>query len=344
MCTARAQWPAPFTQAHLRLPADVLERLRYLLQSPLEVATHVRRIPGRPGSFDEGPAGMAVTRLGDGPLPTALAAGVCRGGQAQVAHELSGVVEARQGAQCSHKSHGDRELHAPEGVQGVDHRCQSPGVDLVLECMVEALEALSVRGHRPDILLEDELLRWGRTAHCTEPTPVGGAPGGSACIANIVAQQAGFAAQLGGLQIPEGIFASPAQLADGCIFHVGDIDGGEITGAPQARQLHRITTVGFHAVARFVGHEGGGDDPAARAFFRQIALEPVAAGACFLDADPLLGLGWQLADEGVNVALACADGPAGDDLGTVRLSDRGHGNGLFMDSEADVQRARLRHG
>jgi hypothetical protein len=33
-----------------------------------------------------------------------------RGGQAQVAHELSGVIEARQVAQFSHKSHGNRDL------------------------------------------------------------------------------------------------------------------------------------------------------------------------------------------------------------------------------------------
>ena len=107
---ACTQWPVPLTQAHLCLPADVLERLRYLLQLPLEVVADVRRIPVGQGAFDEGPAGMAVPRLGDGPLPTTLAAGVFRGGQAQVAHELSGVIEARQVAQFSHKSHGNRDL------------------------------------------------------------------------------------------------------------------------------------------------------------------------------------------------------------------------------------------
>jgi hypothetical protein len=33
MFAAWAQWPVPFTQAHLRLPADRLERLRHLLQA-----------------------------------------------------------------------------------------------------------------------------------------------------------------------------------------------------------------------------------------------------------------------------------------------------------------------
>jgi hypothetical protein len=42
--------------------------------------------------------------------------------------------------------------------------------------------------------------------------------------------------------------------------------------------------------------------------------------------------------------VACADGPEGDDLGTVLVRDRGHGNGRLMDISVDVQRARLRHG
>jgi hypothetical protein len=109
--------------------------------------------------------------------------------------------------------------------------------------------------------------------------------------------------------------------------------------------LHRVPTVGFHAVARFFGHEGGGDDnPADRAFLRQIAIEPVPTGARLIDKDPMLGLGWQLADEVVNVTLAWANSTEGADLGAVLLSDIGHRNGLFMDISSDVKRARLGHG
>jgi hypothetical protein len=69
---ACAQLPVPFTQSHLRLPTGVLKRLRYLFQSQLEVAADLRRIPGGPGTFDQGPAGMGVARLGDSSLPTTL--------------------------------------------------------------------------------------------------------------------------------------------------------------------------------------------------------------------------------------------------------------------------------
>jgi hypothetical protein len=95
--------------------------------------------------------------------------------------------------------------------------------------------------------------------------------------------------------------------------------------------LHRVTTVGFHAVARFFGNEGGGDNPADMAFFRQIAIEPIPTGARLIDKDQMLGLGLHLADEVVNVTLACANSTEGADLGAVLLSDIGHRNGLFMD-------------
>jgi hypothetical protein len=67
-----------------------------------------------------------------------------------------------------------------------------------------------------------------------------------------VAKQEGFEAQLGGLKIAYGIFPIPAQVADGFICHCGGIDGCEIIGAHQASQLHRITTVGGHAITRLV--------------------------------------------------------------------------------------------
>jgi hypothetical protein len=65
-----------------------------------------------------------------------------------------------------------------------------------------------------------------------------------------VAKPEGFEAHLGSRQIADGVFPNPAQVADGFIVHRGDIDGGESTGAHQAGQLHRITAVGFHPIAR----------------------------------------------------------------------------------------------
>ena len=139
------------------------------------------------------------------------------------------MVDARPVAPFSHHRDGNRAVDAPEGLQGVDNRSQPPGVALVFACMVEALEALSGLRHSPDRRLADDRRRRGRPDHFPEPTPVGWAPGRPAGIAQIVAPHAGVEAPLGGLKIASGLFPSPAQVADGFIFHRGDIDGCEST-------------------------------------------------------------------------------------------------------------------
>jgi len=83
--------------------------------------------------------------------------------------------------------------------------------------------------------------------------------------------------------------------------------------------LPGVTTVGFDPVARLFGNQGGGDDPADVAFFRQVAREPVAAGASFVDEDELLPLRLQMPKQRINIALPGPDGADGDNLGTMFL-------------------------
>ncbi len=82
----------------------------------------------------------------------------------------------------------------------------------------------------------------------------GWAPAGTARIAHIVPEQEGFEPELGGREVPQGIFAGAGEIAHSFIFHRGDIDGGQIPRAHQAGQLDRVTTVGCHAVAGLFGN------------------------------------------------------------------------------------------
>jgi hypothetical protein len=84
---------------------------------------------------------------------------------------------------------------------------------------------------RADIFLKDHVLSGGGTDHLREPPEMGRAPGGTAGIADIVPEQEGFETELGRLEVPEGIFAGAAEIANGFIFHRGNIDRGEITRA-----------------------------------------------------------------------------------------------------------------
>jgi hypothetical protein len=108
--------------------------------------------------------------------------------------------------------------------------------------------------------------------------------------------------------------------------------------------LHRVTPVGFDAVARLFGHEGGRDDPAHLAFFRQITIEPVPTGSRFIDEDQVLGFCLKLAHDLINVDLPGADRAEVDDLSIVLVGDRGHRDGVLVDIQTDVECARVIHG
>ena len=208
-----------FAEPHLRFPTDILDDFRELLQAQLQVTADLGRVAVRPGALDERPAGMRVAGLGDRPLTPPLPAAVFTGRKAQVAHELAGIVKAAEIAQFRDQGDGHGELHAAQGLDGFDHRQPPPGLDLGLEFRFQPLPALGVLGHRPHVLLEDNLLGGGRTDHLSQPAQMRRSPGGAPLIANVLAQQEGLEPHLGRLAIFEGIFPRPHHIPDRFVFH-----------------------------------------------------------------------------------------------------------------------------
>jgi hypothetical protein len=64
-----------------------------------------------------------------------------------------------------------------------------------------------------------------------------------------VPQEKRFAPKLGRLEITDGIIVRSAQVPHRFIRHRRDVDRGQVTGAHQAGQLARVTTVGFDPIA-----------------------------------------------------------------------------------------------
>ena len=87
-----------------------------------------------------------------------------------------------------------------------------------------------------------------------------------------------------------------------------------------AGELHGVSPVRFDAVPSLFGNEGGRDDPADMAFFRQIAIEPVATGTGFVDEDQLCGLRLHFAYELIDVTLTRPNGAQGGHLSASALS------------------------
>lgn len=254
------------------------------------------------------------------------------------------MLEARQVAECGHDRHGDGARPPTPGLAGLDPRGQPPGCDRRAAFLLETLPAFGGRIHCADVVLEDELVGGGGPDHVGEPPHMGGAPGGPARIAEIVAAHKGWEPTRGGLEIVDGLCPRAGEVAAGLIFPRGNLDPRQIPRAPQTGQLAGVPPVRLHAGAGLLGHEGGGDDPAAMALFRQITREPGATGTRFIDKAQRFGRGWELAGEVVNGTLARANGPEGGDLAAVILRHVSHGNRVFVDGHSDGQRARLAHG
>ena len=228
MCAACTELPVPLTPSYLRLPTAVLEAFREVFQAEVQMAAHVGRIARRPRAFDQGPTGLRVAGCRAAALATPFTTGVCRRRQAQVTHELAGGLNTGQIAPCGDEGDGHGELHATQGLEGLDHWGQTPSVHLLVECLFQTFEAFGVFGDGPHVCLEDHLLRGRRTDDLRQPAEVGGAPSGLARRAKILPQEKRFEAACGGLEIAQGIFARAAQVPDGVVRDLWDIDRGQI--------------------------------------------------------------------------------------------------------------------
>jgi len=218
----------PFAEPDLGLPADGLDHGGELFQPPLEVSTALGRIAGRPGAFDEGTTRMRLPGLGTTALLTPRPTGIFRGREAEISHELSGVLETRQVSSRRHGGHCDSELDATQSLEGFDHWREAPGFDLRVECEFQTSQTVCLFGDGLDVFLKDDLLRRGGTHHLAEPAQVGGTPVGPPRLADIVPQQKRFQPQLGRLASPQGLFPRPTQVADRFLVDGGDIHGSKV--------------------------------------------------------------------------------------------------------------------
>jgi hypothetical protein len=277
---------------------------------------------------------MGVAGCGHGILAAALTGGICRGGQSYDCHECARVGNARAVAAFRHGGHGD----------GARHATEAPGVDRGWQCLVQALPACGRRVHRAAIFWPDNVRCRGGTDDVAKPPEGSRAPGGLARLADIVPEPKRLEPALGRLEVSDGIVTGPAEVTERCIFPGGDIDRGEVTSAPQPRQVDGVTTVGFDAVPGLVRPQGGGHDPAGVALVRQIPGEPVAPGAGVIAKDQGCGRRWPRADERIAVPLARAHGTQVGNVGAVIGCDGGHIAGILGDIHADSEWARVVQG
>src|SRR5215470_18995610 len=149
------QLAIPFAEPYLCLPADGLDRGGELLQAQLEMAADFRWIPIGPGTFDQGTTGMSIASLGHTALLTPRSTRIFRGGESEIMHELSGVLEAREVAQFGYHGHCHRELDPTQGLEGLDDRSEAPALHLFVELEFETAQTFRLFRDGLDVCLKD---------------------------------------------------------------------------------------------------------------------------------------------------------------------------------------------
>ena len=299
---------------------------------------------GGPGAFDHGFAGVGSPGLGDRTLPAWLTGGIVRGEQTEALHACSWRSDPGESAHGGHPGDRDRALDAAPGLPGFAHRVQTPGVDVVVECLLKPLASLGVCVHGTDLCWKDAVLRRGGTEHCRAPAQVGRAPMGPAHVPAILSEPEGLKTARGVLEVADASFTCPGESTDGCIFPLGDRDGGESRRACSSGQWHGSTALRFDPLPWLCGDQRRRDHPAVMIFCAARAVAPRAAGAGFRDEEEMCGLRWHFSDALIDGTLAGANAAEGDDLSAVIVGHVGHSTRICVDVHADEECARLRQG
>ena len=309
------------------------------------VAAHLRRIAIGPRAFHQRPPGVAVAGLGDAALAAPRPRRVLRGRETEIAHQLARAVKAREVPELGQQDDRARELNPSQRLDRLDHGIQPPAFDRLVKFPVQTLQPLGLFGDGAHVLLEDDLLRRGRTHHLRQPAQVGGVPAGSALVANVLAQQERFQPPLAPLEVLHGGLAASAQVSQGLVLNPRHVDGAQVAAAHQASQRHRIATIRLHAIARLPRDQRRGDNVAAQALPREVPIQPVATRPGLVDEHQPRTLGLEFPDQRVDVALPRADRPQRHDLRAPLLRRIGDRDRLLVDIETDVHGlARLVHG
>ncbi len=291
--------------------------------------------------FDENPAGMGIAAFTDPALSFARATGVFGGNEAEVGHELLGVLETAEGADFRDGDHGGDEFEAFEGHHGIDERFALPVILELKHGLFESGDALDVEVDGGEVVFENPVVGGIREGEMTKVSFVCFGPMGFSVVVVAEASQEGEEAGFGSAEVIDDISAGATEVTNGFVGGVGNIDGNEVVGAEVFGEFHGVAFVGFDAVPGFGGNEGRGDDFTMDAHLKEAPSDPEPATARFVaDVEiaelPVLVLG-DAPHGPLQGVLGSGDGPVVTGFGFPICFEDGDDGFCFMDVESDVE-------
>lgn len=324
------------------------------------------------GLFDEDPAGVGIAAFGDAAPALLVSTGVFGGDESEEGHQFFRVFEAAEGSNLTrsrlpsaHPSgfgsafvqntsrpsvlfgdgdHGGDEFESFEGHEGVDEGFALPVVEELEHGFFKFGDAFVMEVDGGDVVFEDAIVGGIGKGEVAEVAQVGLGPVGLAVVVEAESAEQGEESCLCAAKIIDGIGAGAAEISDGLVHAVGNVDGDEVVGAEVFGEFHGVAFVGFDPVAGFNGNERGRDDFAPDAHLEETSRDPKSASAGFVanvevGEFPILGFG-DLAHDSLKSMLGGGNRSVVSGLGVPAKFEDGDDSFCFMDVESEVECAR----
>lgn len=228
------------TEARLGLPGEFFNPALGAFLSLGELGADFGRDAVVGGLFDEDPSCVGVAAFTDSTAALFFAAGAFSGDKAEEGHELFGMFEAAEGSDLRNGHHGGDELEAFEGHEGFDEGLSLPVVEELEHCFFKSEDALVVKVDGGEVVLKDAVVGGIGQGEVAEVALVGFGPVGLSIVVVTETTKHGEESGFGAAKVVNCIGAGPAEVADGLVNTVGDVDGDEVVGAEVFCELHGI--------------------------------------------------------------------------------------------------------
>jgi hypothetical protein len=116
----------PAAESNLGFPGNIPDGLRQSLLSFEQKPAYPGRLAIGVGRFNENAPDVAIAGFGDAAPFDGLTAGVFRGNQTQIGHELPGILKTSYIADLRDGGYSHRRSHPSEGLEGFNHWGQAP--------------------------------------------------------------------------------------------------------------------------------------------------------------------------------------------------------------------------
>jgi len=191
---------------------------------------------------------VGIARFGDPAAADARPAGVLRGDQAEVRHQLPRMGEPSNVADLRDEAHRRHKRDPAQGLQGLYHRRPTPCGRELPELVGEPLDAAFGFVDRVAVLLQRDVLEGETDTEIGQPAAIRARPTGASRVATILAEQERLQPMLRLNAQADRVFARAHEITEGFIIGCRNVDRRKLAGAMQPGQGVAVPPIGLDPI------------------------------------------------------------------------------------------------